>query len=184
MVAVIIIIVVVVLLVLISIVVYNGLVRLRNRVDEAWAQIDVMLKRRHDLIPNLVETVKGYASHERQTLEEVVQARNQAVNASSPQQAGQAENVLTQTLGRLFALAEQYPDLKANQNFLALQEELTSTEDKVAYSRQYYNDSVRSFNTKIQSIPAKFFAGPMGYSARQYFETETAADREVPKVEF
>jgi LemA protein len=184
MVALIIIIVVVVILVLISITTYNGLVRTRNRVDDAWAQIDVQLKRRHDLIPNLVETVKGYASHERDTLENVVKARNQAVSANTPEQSGQAENVLTQTLGRLFALAEQYPDLKANQNFLELQEELTSTEDKVAYARQFYNDSVQGYNTRIASIPAKFFAGPMGYKAREYFETEAPEDREVPKVQF
>src|SRR4051794_10734078 len=184
MLAVIIIIVVVVILVLIGIVTYNGLVRTRNRVDEAWSQIDVQLKRRHDLIPNLIETVKGYATHERETLDSVVQARNQAVTASSPGQQGQAENALTQTLGRLFALAESYPDLKANQNFLELQEELTATEDKVSYARQFYNDSVKSFNTRIQSIPSKFFAGPMGYTPRQYFEIDTAADREVPKVQF
>ena len=172
MVGLIIIIVVVVILVLIAISTYNGLVRIRTRVDNAWAQIDVQLKRRHDLIPNLIETVKGYASHERETLDSVVQARNQAVSANSPEQQGQAENVLTQTLGRLFALAEAYPNLKANQNFLELQEELTATEDKVAYARQFYNDSVQGYNARIATIPAKFFAGPMGYKPREYFQTD------------
>src|SRR3954464_12768113 len=163
---------------------YNRLAALREQVRSGWAQIDVQLKRRHDLIPNLVETVKGYAAHESGTLENVVKARNQAVSATTPEQAGQAENMLTQTLGRMFALAEQYPDLKANQNFLELQEELTATEDKVAYARQFYNDSVQNFNTRISTIPAKFFAGAMGYKAREYFETEAPEDREVPKVQF
>jgi LemA protein len=184
MVGLIIIIVVVVILVLLAIGTYNGLVKTRTRVDDAWSQIDVQLKRRHDLIPNLIETVKGYATHERETLDSVVQARNNAVSASTPQQQGQAENVLTQTLGKLFALAEAYPNLKANQNFLELQEELTSTEDKVAYARQFYNDSVQGYNTRIATIPAKFFAGMMGYTARQYFQTDAPEDREVPKVQF
>ncbi|HEY3831129.1 MAG TPA: LemA family protein [Acidimicrobiia bacterium] len=184
MVGLIIIIVVVVILVLIAIATYNGLVRIRTRVDNAWAQIDVQLKRRHDLIPNLIETVKGYAAHERETLDSVVQARNQAVSANSPEQQGQAENLLTQSLGKLFALAEAYPNLKANQNFLELQEELTATEDKVAYARQFYNDSVQSYNARIATIPAKFFAGPMGYKAREYFQTDAPEDRDVPKVQF
>ncbi len=184
MVGLIIIIVIVVILVMIAIFTYNGLVRIRNRVDDAWAQIDVQLKRRHDLIPNLIETVKGYAAHERETLDSVVQARNQAVSATTPEQSGQAENVLTQTLGRLFALAENYPNLKANQNFLELQEELTATEDKVAYARQFYNESVLNYNTRIGTIPAKFFAGMMGYAPRQYFQTDAPEDREVPKVQF
>ncbi len=178
------IVVLIVIVVLLGIATYNSLVRARTRVDDSWSQIDVQLKRRHDLIPNLIETVKGYASHERETLESVVQARNQAVSANTPAAQGQAENVLTQTLGKLFALAEQYPNLKANQNFLALQEELTATEDKVAYARQFYNDSVQSYNTRIATIPAKFFAGAMGYQARQYFQTDTPEDREVPRVQF
>jgi LemA protein len=184
MVAAIIIIAVVVLIVLLFVLSYNGLVRLRTRVDDAWAQIEVQLKRRHDLIPNLVETVKGYAAHERETLDSVVQARNQAVSAAGPQQQGQAEGVLSQALGRLFALAEAYPNLKANENFLNLQEELTSTEDRVAYARQFYNDSVMSYNTKIQSIPPRLYAGAMGFTPRQFFEIQAPEDREVPKVQF
>jgi LemA protein len=180
---VIIIIVVVVLLLLFFIAQYNGLVRLRNRIDSAWSQIEVQLQRRHDLIPNLVETVKGYASHERETLEAVVNARNQAVQAQGPQQQAQAENVLTGALRQLFALSEAYPDLKANQNFLNLQEELTSTEDRVAYARQFYNDSVLKYNNKIQAIPSNIIAGMFNFSAREYFEGEEGS-REVPKVQF
>ncbi|MCU1430550.1 MAG: LemA protein, partial [Actinomycetia bacterium] len=142
MIPVIIIVAVVVLIVLIFVVQYNGLVRLRNRIDNAWSQIDVQLQRRHDLVPNLVETVKGYAAHEKDTFERVVQARNQAVSAQGAEAQAQAENVLTGALRQLFAVAEAYPDLKANQNFLELQEQLTSTEDRVAYARQFYNDSV------------------------------------------
>ena len=138
--------VLVVLLVLVFILSYNGLVRLRNRIDNAWSQIDVQLKRRYDLIPNLVETVKAYAAHERQTLEAVVQARNNAVQAQSPAEQAQAENVLTGALRQLFAVAEAYPDLKANQNFLNLQEELTGTEGRIAYARQFYNDTVQKLS--------------------------------------
>jgi LemA protein len=184
MVAVIVIIAIIVILVLLFIASYNGLVKLRNRVDDAWSQIDVQLKRRHDLIPNLVETVKGYASHERETLDSVVQARNQAVSASGPEQQGQAEGVLNQALGRLFALAEAYPNLKANENFAQLQEELTSTEDRVAYARQFYNDSVMSYNTKIQSIPANVIAGMFNFTKREFFEIQAPEERDVPKVEF
>ncbi len=184
MVAVIVIIVVIVLLVLLFVFSYNGLVRLWTRVDDAWSQIDVQLKRRHDLIPNLVETVKGYAAHERETLDSVVQARNQAVSATGPQQQGQAEGVLTQALGRLFALAEAYPNLKANTNFEQLQEELTATEDRVAYARQFYNDSVMSYNTKIQSIPSNIIAGMFNFTKREFFEISTPEDRDVPKVQF
>jgi LemA protein len=183
MVGLIIIIVVVVILVLIAIVTYNGLVRIRNRVDDAWAQIDVQLKRRHDLIPNLIETVKGYAAHEKGTFEAVVSARNAAMQAQGPEQQAQAENVLTGALKSLFALAEAYPDLKANQNFLSLQEELTSTEDRIAYARQFYNDSVVKYNTKIQSIPSNIIAGMFSFSPREYFKAEDGAT-EVPKVEF
>jgi LemA protein len=184
MVAVIVIIAIIVLLVLLFVFSYNGLVKLRNRVDDAWSQIDVQLKRRHDLIPNLVETVKGYAAHERETLDSVVQARNQAVTAAGPQQQGQAEGVLTQALGRLFALAEAYPNLKANTNFEQLQEELTATEDRVAYSRQFYNDSVMSYNTKIQSIPSNIIAGMFNFTKREFFEIQTPEERDVPKVQF
>jgi LemA protein len=151
---------------------YNRLVRLRNQVDASWAQIDVQLKRRYDLIPNLVETVKGYAAHERGTLEAVTQARNNAVAASGADPAARAaaENAVTATLGRLFALAEAYPNLKANENFAALQGELTNTEDKIAYSRQFYNSSVQSYNNATQTIPTNFIAGPFGFTKKTFFE--------------
>ena len=184
MVAVIVIIVVIVLIVLVFVMQYNGLVKLRNRVDNAWSQIDVQLKRRHDMIPNLVETVKGYAAHESTTLENVVTARNQAVSATGVQNQAEAEGALSGALGRLMVLKEAYPDLKANQNFLALQEELTSTEDKVSYARQHYNDSVLGFNNKIGTIPSNIIAGMFNFTAREFFETETPEDREVPKVQF
>jgi LemA protein len=169
---VIIIVAVVVLLVVYGIVQYNGLVRLRNRVEGAWAQIDVQLKRRYDLIPNLVETVKGYAAHERETLEAVIQARNVAVSASGPAEQAQSENVLTGALRQLFALSEAYPDLKANQNFLALQEELTGTEGRIAYARQYYNDAVQTYNTKLQTFPSNIFANLFKFTEREYFEAD------------
>ncbi|MEJ5254680.1 MAG: LemA family protein [Acidimicrobiales bacterium] len=163
---------IVVLLVVSVIALYNSLVRLRNRIDAAWAQIDVQLKRRYDLIPNLVETVKGYAAHERETLEQVTRARNLAVTAEGPQQAAAAENVLSGALKSLFALSEAYPDLKANQNFLALQEELTGTEGRIAYARQYYNDQVYRYNTKIQTFPALLIAGPFHFTEREFFEAD------------
>jgi LemA protein len=151
---------------------YNRLVRQRNQVDASWAQIDVQLKRRYDLIPNLVETVKGYAAHERGTLDAVVQARNSAVAASGQNAAtrAEAENALTQTLGRLFALAEAYPNLKANENFLSLQGELSGTEDKIAYARQFYNSAVQTYNTSTQSIPTVIIAGVGGFKARDLFQ--------------
>jgi LemA protein len=180
----IIIIVVVVLLILFFIVQYNGLVRLRNRIDNAWSQIDVQLKRRHDLIPNLIETVKGYAAHEQGTFEKVVAARNAAVSAQGPQEAAAAENVLTGALRQVFALAEAYPDLKANQNFLALQEELTSTEDRISYSRQFYNDSVLKYDNKLETFPSNTIAGMFNFKPREYFKTDDPTDREVPKVQF
>src|SRR3954447_1674435 len=181
--ALIVIVVVVVLLLLYVIATYNGLVKLRNRVENAWAQIDVQLKRRLDLVPNLVETVKGYAAHERQTLDAVIQARNAGVAAQGPQQEAQASNMLTGALRQLFALSEAYPDLKANQNFLSLQEELTATEGRVAYARQFYNDSVMGYNTKLDTFPSTFFARLMHLQRREYFEAEDTA-REVPKVDF
>jgi LemA protein len=183
--AVIIIVALVVLAVVAFAMLYNGLVRLRNRIDNAWSQIGVQLQRRHDLIPNLVETVKGYAAHERQTLEAVVQARNTALQAQNagPAAQAQAENVLTGALRQLFALAEAYPDLKANQNFLSLQEELTSTEDRVAYARQFYNDEVLKYNNKIQSIPSNMIAGMFNFTEREFFEAEQGTTA-VPKVEF
>ena len=164
---------VVVLILVWTIVTYNRLVRQRNQVEAAWAQIDVQLKRRYDLIPNLVETVKGYAAHEKGTLDAVVQARNGAVAAANQGPAGraEAENLLTQTLGRLFALAEAYPNLKANENFAALQSELANTEDKIAYSRQFYNGSVQTFNNSTQTIPTNLIAGMMGFRAKEFFQT-------------
>lgn len=170
MVALIVIVAVVVLLVFFFVVQYNGLVRLRNRIDNAWSQIDVQLHRRYDLIPNLVETVKGYAAHEKDTLERVVQARNAAIAAEGPRDQAQAENVLTGALRQIFALSEAYPDLKANQNFLNLQEELTSTEDRIAYARQFYNDTVLKYNNKIQTIPSNIIAGMFNFNEREYFE--------------
>ena len=184
MVPIIIIVVVIVVLVLIFVSIYNGLVKLRNRVDNAWSQIDVQLKRRHDLIPNLVETVKGYAKHEAETLENVVQARNMAMNAHGVAETAQAENVLSGALKSLFALSEAYPDLKANTNFLELQEELTSTEDRVAYSRQFFNDTVLKYNNKIQTIPSNVVAGMFNFTAREFFEVDEPEARNVPKVEF
>ena len=162
---------------------YNGLIKQKNRVESAWAQIDVQLKRRYDLIPNLVETVKGYATHEKETLEAVIRARNAGVSAQGPAQQAEAENQLTGALRSLFALSEAYPDLKANQNFLNLQEELTSSEDRIAYARQYYNDAVNTYNTKIESFPTSAMAKRLNYQQREYFEVESAA-REVPRVQF
>jgi LemA protein len=181
--ALVIVLVLIVLVAIIGIVVFNGVVKLRNRVDNAWSQIDVQLKRRYDLIPNLVETVKGYAAHERQTLEAVVQARNMGVNAQGVQEQAQAENMLTGALKSLFALSEAYPDLKANQNFLQLQEELTGTEGRIAYARQFYNDTVQRYNTKIQTFPAVVVAGAMHFTPREYFEIDEQS-REPVQVSF
>ncbi len=162
---------------------YNGLVSKRNRIENAWSQIDVQLKRRLDLIPNLVETVKGYAAHEKETLDAVIKARNAAMSAAGPHDAAAAENQVTGALRQLFALSESYPDLKANQNFLQLQEELTATEGRVAYARQFYNDSVLAYNEAIQKVPANLIAGRMGFRAREYFEADEAA-RDVPTIDF
>ena len=183
MVAVIVIVVLVVLLLLFLWLGYNGLVKRRNQVDNAWSQIDVQLKRRHDLIPNLVETVKGYAAHERGTFEAVTNARANAINAQTPPEQAQAENVLSGALKSLFAVAEAYPDLKANQNFLNLQEELTSSEDRVAYARQYYNDSVGSYNTQIQKFPTNLLAGMFNFEGREFFDA-APEDTETPQVSF
>lgn len=166
-----------------AIAVYNGLIRLKNRVDEAWSDIDVQLKRRYDLIPNLVNTVKGYAAHEREVFEKVTEARTRAMGAQSAAAKAEAENALSQTLKSLFAVAENYPDLKANQNFLELQRELTDTEDKIQAARRFYNGNVRDFNTKIQVFPNNIFAGMLGFSAREFFET-AEAEKEPVKVEF
>ncbi|WP_071606415.1 LemA family protein [Luteipulveratus halotolerans] len=178
------IVVVLVLLVLWAVFAYNGLIKLRNLVQEAWHQVDVELKRRHDLIPNLVETVKGYAAHERGTLEEVIRARAAAVSgASTPAAAAQNENMLTQALGRLMAVAEAYPDLKANQNFMALQNELSSTEDRIAAGRRYYNANVRELNTKVETVPTNIIAGFAKITKEEYFEVDEQA-RNAPSVSF
>ena len=163
---------------------YNGLVRLRNQLENAWAQIDVQLKRRHDLIPNLVETVKGYATHERETFEKVIQARNMAVNAKTVGDRAEAEGVLTGALKSLFAVAEAYPELKANSEFMRLQEELTSTENKVAFSRQFYNDSVMTYNTQIEVFPTNFIATMFNFGRREFFEVKAEDERSAPQVKF
>jgi LemA protein len=164
--------------------IYNGLVRGRNQVKNAWAQIDVQLKRRHDLIPNLIETAKGYVKHERGTLESVTQARNLAAQASGVGEQAKAEAALSRAVGSFFLVVENYPDLKANQNFLALQEELTSTENKIGFARQFYNDQVMHFNNKIQMFPSNLIAGMFHFQAAEFFEVEDAAEREAPKVQF
>ena len=174
----------VVLLAIVGIVTYNGLIRSRNQVENSWSQIDVQLKRRIDLIPNLVETVKGYAAHEKETLDAVIRARNAAISASGdPQAQAAADNMMTGALRQIFALSEAYPELKANQNFLALQEELTATEGRVAYARQFYNDTVLNYNNKLQAFPTVIFANMLKFQRREYFEADEAA-REVPKVGF
>jgi LemA protein len=179
--------VVVVILVIVFIATYNGLVGLRNQTKNAWAQIDVQLKRRYDLIPNLIETVKGYMQHERGTMEAVTNARNQAqslsANASIADRA-KAEGELSGVLARLMAVVENYPDLKANQNFLALQEELTSTENKISFSRQYYNDSVLQYNNKTQMFPSNVIAGMTGFKSGEFFEVTVAEEKVAPKVSF
>lgn len=154
---------------------YNGLVKLRNRIEGAWAQIDVQLKRRYDLIPNLVETVKGYASHEKETLDMVIRARNAAGAASGPADQAQADNMVTSALRQVFALSEAYPDLKANQSFLQLQEEIAGTEGRISYARQFYNDTVLRYNTKIQTFPSVLIANAMQFREREYFEADDAS---------
>lgn len=161
---------------------YNGLVQMRQGAQSAWSQIDVQLKRRHDLVPNLVEAVKGYLAHERQTLENVTRARTQAVSASGLAEKAQAENALTQTLRSLFALVERYPDLKANQNVHALQEELTSTENRISFARQFYNDQVMRLNTAVESVPTNVVAGLTGFSKADFFQLDDASQRQVPAV--
>ena len=162
---------------------YNGLVRGRNEVKSAWSSIDVTLKRRYDLIPNLVETVKGYAAHERQALEAVVKARQQAVSfTGSVEERGKIENILTQALRSLFALAESYPDLKANQNFLALQEELATTENKIGFARQYYNDMAKQYKNKVEMFPNNLMANGFGFKGEPFFQLEAAEERVAPQV--
>ena len=177
---------IIVLLLFFFIAIYNGLVGLRNQVKNAWAQIDVQLKRRYDLIPNLVETVKGYAKHEREVFEQVTAARTAAQGAANagPATRGQAEGGLSQALGRLFAVAEAYPELKANQNFLALQEELTSTENKISFARQFYNDTVLRFNNQTQMFPSNIVAGMAGFKASEFFEVTVPEEKNPVKVSF
>ena len=178
--------VIVVVLLIFFIANYNALVRLRNQVKNAWAQIDVQLKRRYDLIPNLVETAKGYMKHERETLEAVTKARNlaQQMTSAGAGERAKAEGELSSALSRLLAVVERYPDLKANQNFLALQEELTSTENKISFSRQYYNDSVLKYNNKTHMFPSNIVASMTGFKEGEFFEVTLAAEREAPKVSF
>ena len=166
------------------VVIYNRLVRLRNRSENSWAQVDVQLRRRYDLIPNLVETVKGYASHERATFDEVTEARTRAQQAEGVAEQAEAENVLTAALGRLLAVAEAYPELQADENFRQLQSELAETENRVAVSRQVYNDSVLTYNNAVQTFPGAVLAGPFGFSIREFFEVEEEAQREAPVVDF
>lgn len=179
-----IILIIVVAVILWIIAVYNGLVTLKNRTDEAWSDIDVQLKRRYDLIPNLVNTVKGYATHERELFEKVTQARTQAMGAQSLDQKAQAENALSGTLKSLFAVAENYPQLKANENFLELQRELTDTEDKIQAARRFYNGNVRDFNIKIETFPDMVIAKQLGYAKREFFGLENAAEKEPVQVKF
>ena len=176
--------VVLVLLVIFVIGIYNALIRLRNQVDNAWSQIDVQLKRRHDLIPNLVETAKGYMRHERGTFEAITKARSQAMGAKTVSEASKAEGALGEALSKFMLIVENYPDLKANQNFLSVQEELTGTENKISFSRQSYNDQVLFFNNKIQMFPSNIVANIFNFGKRDFFELEVAAEREVPKVSF
>ena len=164
--------------------IYNRLVRLRNRAENAWAQVDVQLKRRYDLIPNLIETVKGYASHERETFEEVTRARTAAQQAQGVGEQAQAENVLTAAIGRLFAVAEAYPELRASENFQQLQAELATTENKIQIARQIYNDAVLSYENALEQVPTNIIAGLFNFKPHSYFEVEDAAVREAPQVSF
>ncbi len=172
------------LLLIYGVSIYNTLIRLRNLVKEGWSSIDVMLKKRHDLIPNLVETVKGYASHEKETLQSVIDARNQATGRGSVKEVEAAESQLTSALTRLFALAEQYPDLKANTNFLQLQGQLAAIEGDVEKSRRYYNGTVRDFNTVVESFPSNILAGMFNFTPEAYFELSNPDERNVPQVKF
>ncbi|MBS4035146.1 MAG: LemA family protein [Ignavibacterium sp.] len=182
--AVIIILVIIVALALFLVSIYNSLIELRNRVKNAWSQIDVQLKRRHDLIPNLIETVKGYMKHEREIMENITKYRSQAMDAGSVGEKAKAESLLSGALGQLRVQIENYPDLKANQNFLALQEELTGTENRISFSRQAYNDQVLFFNNKIQMFPSNIVAGMFGFKEEEFFQIEDPKEKEVPKVSF
>ncbi len=184
MLSIIIILVIIVALALFLISIYNALIRLRNQVKNAWSQIDVQLKRRHDLIPNLIETVKGYMKHERDTLENITRYRSQAMEAGSVGEKSKAEGLLSGALGQLRVQIENYPDLKANQNFLSLQEELTATENRISFARQAYNDQVLFFNNKIQMFPSNIVAGMFGFKIEEFFQIEDQREKEVPKVSF
>jgi len=175
---------IIVVLVIFVIGIYNALIQLRNQVDNAWSQIDVQLKRRHDLIPNLVETAKGYMKHESETFKAITEARSKAMGAGSVADSAKAEGSLGQALSNFMLVVENYPDLKANQNFLSIQEELTSTENKISFARQSYNDQVLFFNNKIQMFPSNIVANSFNFGKRDFFEIEDAAQREVPKVNF
>ena len=183
-VVVIVIVVAVLLVAAFLVILYNRLVRLRNRSENAWAQVDVQLRRRYDLIPNLLEAVKGYAAHERQTFEEVTKARTAAQQAQTVPEQAQAENMLTQAIGRLFAVAEQYPQLRATENFQQLQAQLEETEGKIAVSRQVYNDAVLTYDTALETVPTNIVGGMFNFKERQYFEVEETAVREAPRVQF
>uniref|UniRef100_A0A832G7H2 LemA family protein n=1 Tax=Ignavibacterium album TaxID=591197 RepID=A0A832G7H2_9BACT len=177
-------IVLIVIVILFFVSIYNALIRLRNQVKNAWAQIDVQLKRRHDLIPNLLETVKGYMTHERQIMENITKYRSQAMGAQTVGEKAQAESLLSGALGQLRVQVENYPDLKANQNFLALQEELAATENKISFARQNYNDQVMMYNNKIQMFPSNIVAGMFNFKEEEFFELKDQAEKEVPKVSF
>lgn len=176
--------IIVAVIVIAAVGIYNGLIKLRNTSEQAWSDVDVQLKRRYDLVPNLVETVKGYASHEKETFEKVVQARNQAMSAQSPEGKAKAENFLQATLKSLFALSEAYPELKANQNFIELQSELSEIEEHIQMARRYYNAVVRDLNTKIESVPSNIVANMFGFEKREYFELDSTEEREAPEVSF
>ena len=174
----------VVILLAAVIIIFNGLVRKRNNAESAWSNIDVQLQRRYDLIPNLVETVKGYAAHERETFERITELRTAFQNATSPKEFGEIENGMNKAVGKLFAVAENYPELKASQNFLMLQESLAGTENKIAYSRNNYNAAVMSFNTAIQTFPSTLIAGPFGFRKKEFFDIDDASQREPVKADF
>jgi len=184
MILVVILVAIVILLTLYGVSIYNSLIKLRNMVRNAWSDIDVQLKKRHDLIPNLVETVKGYAAHEKTVLENVTKARSMAAQAKGPEESAQAENMLTQALRQLFAVVENYPDLKANQNFLALQEELRNVENQIQEARRYYNAVVRDYNIRTESFPSNIIASIFNFKKEEFFEIEEPEEREVPRVQF
>jgi len=175
---------IIVILAVVVVSIYNGLVRLRNTSEQAWSDIDVQLKRRYDLIPNLIETVKGYAAHEKETLEKVVQARSMAMGENSPEKKAESENFLQSTLKSLFALSENYPDLKANQNFLDFQNELSEIEEKIQLARRYYNAVVRDLNTRVESVPSNIIANMFGFIKKEYFELDSTEEKQVPDVSF